>query len=304
MQLKKIMVTFKSGYITPLESDTLLWYVFAKSFEQLEPLFEKFEKGNPSFLFSTGLREGIIPRPFMKTKETTKESLSLQKDLEKEVNKKKIKKTEWIKMECELFEKLMEWNPLEGEDLEKEKGSLNEIKTSVMKNSIPRFWSGETSPYGIEDVTYSQNGYAFFVKIEDEEDFQKFFKEMQNILLTIGWGKGVSRGFGKISQCECVDLSDEEKKFFEYREKIRAQKNTYFVMNNYKPKEKELEMIDFEKSYLQYLNKNTKTMGENVFKGNMKFIAPGSVIVFKESIEGVLWSYYQVEHSFNFWYLF
>ncbi|MCR5411450.1 MAG: hypothetical protein K6E76_00230 [Patescibacteria group bacterium] len=111
---------------------------------------------------------------------------------------------------------------------------------------------------------------------------------MQNILLTIGWGKGVSRGFGKIAQCECVDLSDEEKKFFEYREKIRAQKNTYFVMNNYKPKEKELEMIDFEKSYLQYLNKNTKTMGKNVFKGNMKFIAPGSVIVFKESIEGVL----------------
>ncbi|MCR5411449.1 MAG: hypothetical protein K6E76_00225 [Patescibacteria group bacterium] len=54
------------------------------------------------------MREGIIPRPFMKIKETTKESLSLQDDLEKEVNKKKIKKTEWIKMECELFEKLME----------------------------------------------------------------------------------------------------------------------------------------------------------------------------------------------------
>ena len=63
--------------------------------------------------------------------------------------------------------------------------------------------------------------------------------------------------------------------------KEKKKQGIFLVLNNYKPTNKELEMIDFNSSYIDINWKNTKTIqefNENFFKGNMNFIKAGSVI--------------------------
>jgi len=44
MKIKKIVFKFKSGYITPLKSDTILSYIFAYNFEKLKDIYMKILK--------------------------------------------------------------------------------------------------------------------------------------------------------------------------------------------------------------------------------------------------------------------
>lgn len=44
MKIKKILLHFKNGFLTPLESDTLLGYVFAKGFSSLTSVFHLFQQ--------------------------------------------------------------------------------------------------------------------------------------------------------------------------------------------------------------------------------------------------------------------
>jgi hypothetical protein len=54
--MKKIIINFQSGYLTPLESDTLLGYLFALAFarqnEKIQQIFDDFKNKKPPFLIS------------------------------------------------------------------------------------------------------------------------------------------------------------------------------------------------------------------------------------------------------------
>ena len=96
-------------------------------------------------------------------------------------------------------------------------------------------------------------------------------------------------------------------------EKWKKNRN-YLVLNNYKPTDKELKMIDFDNSYIDINWKNTKTIQEfnrNFFKGNMNFIKAGSIISIKKPTNNSSWDNkglkgdsYKSWYSVNFGYLF
>ena len=92
---------------------------------------------------------------------------------------------------------------------------------------------------------------------------------------------------------------------FEFIEEIKIKKGLYLVLNNYKPQDWEIDKINLEESCVHLVNKNGKSSSDIVFKWNMKFIGPWSVLVANDwTWEGVMGSYYQSGLSFNFWYLF
>jgi hypothetical protein len=65
MVIKKITLSFQSGFVTPLESDTLLGYIIAHCFTELQDVFETFKSKNPPFMFSNGMIEGTLPKPYL-----------------------------------------------------------------------------------------------------------------------------------------------------------------------------------------------------------------------------------------------
>jgi hypothetical protein len=138
-----------------------------------------------------------------------------------------------------------------------------------------------------------------YVKIFDEEAFNLFWMVMKEVLETIGRGKAISRGYGKLHQVKVVELNEEEQSVFAYLNTLKQQ-GILVVLNNFKPSEQEIKMIDLEHSFLSFTNKNTKSLGKHIFKGNMTFIAPGSVLQKKANTPDFVGSYYQVNQSFNF----
>lgn len=302
MNIKKIQLNFKNGYLTPLESDTIFWYVFAKHFSELETIFNKFKAWEAPFLLSNWFIDWKIARPVI-FHDSNHEKTSLLEDLKEEKEKKKLKSLNFIPFKKDILRVIFEDPDKIPEILKEtyEEDKKTEYISSEMKNSMPRFSQGETVPFVINDIKFSTAKYNIYVKIFDESDFEKFFELMQKTLLSIGWGKWVSRWYGKISLCELVDLSQEEKEAFDYIEQLKKN-NQIIVLNNYKPSDTEIDNMDLNKSYLQFINKNTKTSDKNTFKWNMKFIAPGSVVYVNDW--EIVGSYYQVWTSFNFWYLF
>ena len=64
MEVQKILISFKSGVITPIESDTLLSYIIALDFPNTETIFQKFLKPQTvPFIFSNAMLAGELPRP-------------------------------------------------------------------------------------------------------------------------------------------------------------------------------------------------------------------------------------------------
>lgn len=301
MQIKKIQIWFKSGYITPLESDTILWYVFAKCFEELKEVFYSFRDGNPPFLISNGMIDGRINRPIAFIWQHKK--VNLEEDLIFEQNRKMFKSLAYIDFSREELRKCFAGEFIADED--KYTWDNGYVELSEAKNMIPRFSSGEVTPYNITNLIYTNKKYAIYVKIIDEKQFVKFYQKMQDVLLTIGRGKWVSRGYGKVGTCELLELSEQERDAFLFINDLRERQGIYLILNNYKPQDGEIDCFDLDRSYFHLVNKNTKSRGEMIFKWNMKFIAPGGVLVKKiwDSTE-IKGSYYESNLSFNFWYLF
>lgn len=302
MIIKKIQLKFKSGYLTPLESDTILWYIFAKNFLELESVFNKYKQWDIPFKISNGFINWNISRPII-FGDNKHDKSSLLADLIIEKDKKLLKSLSYVPLKKEILKAIFEDQDKIPDILKTMNESNVEIEclSSEMKNSIPRFNQWETTPFVVNDIRYSTSEYNIYVKIYDEKDFSKFFELMQKTLLALWRWKWVSRWYGKVSTCELKDLTDQESEAFKYLEQLKS-KNQIVVLNNYKPDNTEIENINLEKSYLQFINKNTKTKERNVFKWNMKFIAPGSVLYVKDwELKG---SYYQVWTSFNFWYIF
>lgn len=302
MKLQKIQLWFKWGYITPLESDTILWYVFSKCFEELEEVFLAFKDGKPPFLVSNGVFEGAIHRPivFSKTEHTKK---TLEEDLIFEKDRKLLKTLTHVGFSKQYLSNCFDWL-LEMEEM----SQLTDwayLETSEIKNMVPRFSSWEVSPYSLTNIIYPKKKYVIYVKIWNHELFMRFFEKMRSVLLSVGWWKAVSRGFWKLSCCELLDLSEQESLAFEFIEEMKIKKGLYLVLNNYKPQDWEIDKINLEESCVHLVNKNGKSSSDIVFKWNMKFIGPWSVLVANDwTWEGVMGSYYQSGLSFNFWYLF
>ncbi|UFX83257.1 hypothetical protein [Candidatus Absconditicoccus praedator] len=310
MKIKKIQFKFKSGFATQLESDTLLSYIFANDFDNLKDIFGKFKSGeNLPFVISSAFFSSKLPKPYFFNSNNNEESeeKSLDQMIKSELDRKKKKSLNTLPIQKDIFETIFEGSMQDYENkisqiLKEEKN--NQEKTifetlAESKNKIPRDFSNKTEPYSLE-INYYNGSFDIFVKVYDDEAFAKFYKSMEKTFLALGWGKYKSKGYGKIEYINCLDLSTQEQEVFDYFEKLQKEKNIYFVLNNFKLTKEDIEKIDFEQSNLNIQSKNTKSLRQNPFKGNMSFVYPGSVIVSKDGLKG---GYYQVNNSFNFGYL-
>jgi hypothetical protein len=203
---------------------------------------------------------------------------------------------------------IFEWDNFEKyEDLISEYLKKDEVKIIVeidAKNTIPRFNIWETTPYEIGNVKYTNWIFVIYVKIFDEISFNSFFECLKNTFESIWFWKAKGRWYGHFENIKLENLVDEEIKVFEYFEKLRRERWLYFILNNYKPTDEEIDNMDLNKSYYKINLKHTKTLSElekNVFKWQMNFFSEWSVIF---SAEKLIWNFYKFENSYNFWYIF
>ncbi len=315
MEYKKIILKPKSWIITALESDTILSYVFAWSFlqknDKIINIFENFKEWEIPFLITNAFvsweNKVFISKPIFFLDKKEKKDISLQESIKKESTRKKFKKANVV-----AFDKNILKNVFEKELSDEEKQQIIQWKESyekyttneqIWKNTIPRFNSGETNPYMIDVNFY--NELTIYVKIFDKEKIDNFFDFMKNIFENIGFGAGKSRGFWKFEKIDLQDLSESEKDSFDYLQELEKQ-GKKLVLNNYKPTDEELNMIDFKNSFIDINWKNTKTtqeLNKDFFKWSMNFINVGSVLSIKSN-EEIKWGYYKSGISYNFGYLF
>ena len=323
MEYKKIVLKPKSWIITPLESDTILSYIFAFGIAQenqdIIDTFENFKNGEIPFLITNAFVSWnwkvFIPKPMFFQDKQERTNISLKKAIENEATRKKFKKADYVIFDKSILENIFDWD-LSDEakqkiiEWKKEYEENIEID-NIWKNSIPRFNSWETNPFSVK--AEFANEYAIFVKVFDKEKFDNFFKFMKNLFETIGFGAWKSRWFGKFEEIKLLDLLNNEKETFDYLESL--EKNWLkLVLNNYKPTDEELENANWWESFLDINWKNAKTIqefNEKFFKWRMNFIKAGSVLRVK-SDEEIGWSqmkklkgwYYESNGSYNFGYIF
>lgn len=298
MNIKKIVLRFKTGLLTPIESDTLLSYVFALDFNKLEKVFQSFlGPDTVPFVFSNAMFPEELPKPLLFPK--TDNKVMLEEALEYELVRKQQKIVNTIRMESPTLKAAFE---KQGDIVLGQKAPWNLLRNE-QKNMTPRFWKGETVPYALPNVSYWDE-YVVYVKIYNDDLFSCFFDSMQKVLMGLGFWAGKSRGYGKLLKCELLDLHVNEKACFDEIEKLRK-KGLIYVLNNYKPADQECKMIDYENSSYVIHTKQAKG-GKSVFKGALHFFGEGSCLQFTAPVQEkiVLGGYYEVHQAFNFWYLF
>lgn len=319
MNIKKIVFKFKSWYITPLESDTILWYVFAHNFENLKDIFEDFKNQDIPFLITDAFDKDYIVRPFYIVDDRKKDEDDLLKDLQNEADRKKIKKLSILPIDkakqiLELQfkskdenEQKEEYDDLLKEIINEDKDDIKNITTAEFKNSIPRFNSTDTTPFAISDITYTNNEKIIYVKIFDEAKYNKFFECLKNTFETIWFGAWKSRWYGKIKYVKEEKLNKKEEELFKYIEQLKKEWK-YIVLNNFKPSKDDIENIDTWKSFINLNHKNTKALDNMPFKWKMSFISAWSVVITENIWYKIKWNFYKVQlekkESTNFWYLF
>jgi len=317
MKIKKIILKSKSWLLTPLESDTVLsyvfWFAFSMSKKDVIDIFYDFKNWNLSFILSNWFsiwflnwkKVTILPKPIYFI-ENQKKDNSLITDVKNEPLRKRIKKIKFLPAKKKYFKAVFNGNFFEvvkNELIDENKFKILQKSEIIWKNQIPRFNSWDTNIYSVE-VNYSLE-YIIFVKILDEEKFKKFFNFMKEVFEIIWYGAWKSRWFWKFKNIKLEDLNKDEKELFDYFKELKKQWKIY-ILNNFKPKNEEIELIDTEKSFIEINFKNAKTIQEwnkQYFKGNLNFIKAGSVLVLKEK-KDLIGDYYVSWNSYNFGYLF
>ncbi len=306
MQIKKIILTPKSWLITPLESDTVLSYIFAFNYEKLKDILDDFIKWEVlPFNITNAFQTWFLPKPIYFSEIIKINDCSLEEDLRNEKNRKKLKKLNKFPLNKSFFELLFNWKV---EELNNKLVDLNldedKINISEAKNSIPRFHKWETTPYHIDDIEYISSSYTIYVKIYDERKFQLFFDCLKNNFETIWFWKWKSKWYWHFKNVELLGLDEEEKEVFDYFEELKKEKWYNIILNNFKPSNNDLENINIDKSYYVLNTKHTKSLSEfnkNIFKWQMNFFSPWSLLI---SDKIIIWDYYKSGNSYNFWYIF
>ncbi len=308
--MKKMVFKFKSWYITPLESDTILSYVFALNFDKLKNIYKNFE--NIPFNITNAFDHGYIVRPFYMW-EDDKQETTFQEDIENEPVRKKLKKISYIPIDKQILKShLKDKNIKEQEDYktkllaekELQEKENKEEQVSEFKNAIPRYNKGETTPFTIDDVNHTDQEKVIYVKVYDEQQYNIFFDCLKETFETVWWWKWKSKWYGKIEYIQNQDLTEKEKEFFEYVEELKN-KNKYIILNNFKPSKEDLENIQNDKSFINLNHKHTKSLDNMPFKWKMSFIEAWSFL-YSDNI--LKWDYYKAilkeKESINFGYLF
>lgn len=100
---------------------------------------------------------------------------------------------------------------------------------------------------------------------------------MKKVFLAFGYGKGKSRGHGKIKDIQLQELTREESDFFDFRQELKAE-GILYNLGHYRPTTSEIEQIDREHSYYTLSTKQAKTHESHVFKGALTFLQAGSYV--------------------------
>ena len=315
MQYKKIAISLKSWYITPWESDTILWYIFTFWFLQdnqdIKDIFQDFVEWNLPFLITNWFVQNneniFIPKPIFFSENKERKEINFKEGILHESDRKKFKKIRKIPFTKKALEISLTKKQLtneEKQDLIKwnEKYEKMFVEDEVWKNMVPRFNIWETEPYCIKSNFTDE--IAIYVKVFDKDKFKKFYSFMKNILENIWYWAWKSRGFGKVEKVSLNELTKIEKEAFDYIENLKKSEWLHIVLNNYKPTEEELENINIEESFIDINWKNTKTIYEinkKFFKWKMPFIKEWSVIKANCNLKG---DFYKFKHSVNFWFIF
>jgi hypothetical protein len=315
--------------VTPLESDTLLGYIFAHYFSDLEAVFNKFKTHVPPFMLSNGFVTWTLPKPYIQLNIDKSNQNSLVEDMISEVARKNNKDIKEIPCEKKFLKFYLSWEEKIQEevkdyiqDIQKyfgklhEDGSRNElyqenfIETIDFKNSIPRFDIENTTPYALDEIKRYDGKCIIFVSIfhDWEKDFDLFFASMKKTFLNLGRGKYKSKGYGNIKDINIWDLNKNEKEVFDLIDEQQTNWQ-YYILNNYKPSQQDLDHLDEKKSYYSIHHKNATSWdnSDNPFKGTMHFFAPWSVLQFKNGYTPK-WDNYEsvgVNHTrYNFGFIF
>jgi hypothetical protein len=307
--IKKISFYLWSGYVTPFESDTLLWYVFSYYFQKISHIFDQFKQWTPPFVFSNGIDDWYLPKPMLPMN-IGLGGVSLEETMNKEWSRKKKKEIKSIAIkDIDLRKMYFEQTSIDKtwlDDMDKIFDSYISTlrKTSIdQKVSIPRFDSWDTNPYYIEDIKY-QNLVVVYVKIYDQDMRNEFEIYMKDCMINLWRWKAKSRWYGNIKEIIVSEINEQESVFFDYMEVLKK-RWLYYTINNYKPCESDIQNIDFKKSHIYLHNKNTKKLdSKSIFKWTINFVWSGSVLYTKDSSALLQGWFYTQYNSYNFGYIF
>ncbi len=299
-----ITLNFSSSYITDLDSDTLIGYVLAHMQDtDRQSIVDAFGHGDIPFAVSCGLPQGTLPR-FLDFNESTIDlhKIPLGQAIANEQTRKTSKKLRLIPI---LSQEYLDTDTNET----KLRNANNFWSTRARKQSthdlLPPFimswWSTlhltthasitrhdqEATPYGIVSNFPSHN-FLIYIRPYDTKLTDIFVDAMIDILSKIWRWKAKSRWYGHLKSVEKKETDEHERFVFNLMKELNTE-GIYPIINHYFPSEEDKKHIDREKSKTNLITKNAKRWGEYVFKGNITYIAPGSVIVTHNNYK-IIWS--------------
>ncbi len=286
MKTYAITIKQKSGLLTELQSDTIYghfcWRLKEEGGEDdLKEFIELYRKNTPIFILSDGLikiNDDIrFPRPYLFPKIENKQNK--YEKIFSFVENKRNKEKNYITLE-EINKFLMTGKVeiLEKEELNSNKKHLRNIKRikpieEALRVSVQidrkTFGSLEGRLFSYSP-TYTRNdvSYVVFVKVFNDELFEKKYKEILLSVFTTGFGKKKSSGYG---QFEVINFSTFEKI------KEPENSNSFIVLGNYLPSNSDnVTPIGYDINTKYGKFGEEFSLSEDPFKNPIVFLTAGS----------------------------
>jgi len=286
----------KSGLLTELQSDTIYGHFCWRLKESLgdkalTDFLDFYRNNNPIFLLSDGILkvkdEIRFPRPYLFPSLVDKQNELENKPKKYEkifnfVENKRNKERSYITLE-EINSFLVSGKVeiLEEEELNSDKKHRRKLKSKKPVEEALRvsvqidrntFGSVEGRLFSY-NPTYTRNdvSYLVFIKVFDEELFEKNYKEILFNVFNIGFGKKKSSGFGQFEFIYEKDFNE----FNNFTEPENA--NSFLVLGNYLPSQADSVTplgYEFNTKYGKFGEE--LSLSENPFKNPIVFLTAGS----------------------------
>jgi hypothetical protein len=245
------------------------------------------------FAVSCGFWHGFLPR-FLDTKtdlEQENSQKSLAETILQEPNRKAIKKLRTIRIDNSGYRN-NRWS--DQSTYESIQATINQkskqplpIDILTTHASIDRE-THEATPYVIASKLPSDT-MTIYITSYDHTLTNLFIDSLINVFSTLGRWKAKSRWYGHLKKITHQSLSHDEQSVFEIFAKQHTQ-GIFPIINHYFPSTEDKKHIDRDRSRINLITKNAKRWWNNVFKGNITYIWPWSVIITKDNyrIQGTI----------------